>query len=92
MWCHSCTPLFPALGRQRQVDPCEFEANLVYKASSRTAKAVIQRNSVLNFCPKQKTDLAAGEVPYRPRRSWKGRWRVLLDLSCALEGHLPTSV
>jgi hypothetical protein len=29
-------PLIPALGRQRQVD---FEASLVYKVSSRTARA-----------------------------------------------------
>ena len=26
------TPLIPALWRQRQVDLCEFEANLVYKS------------------------------------------------------------
>jgi hypothetical protein len=29
LWC--CTPLRPALGRQRQVDRCEFEANLIYR-------------------------------------------------------------
>ena len=34
----------PALGKQRQVDPNESEASLVYKASSRTARAVTQRN------------------------------------------------
>jgi hypothetical protein len=39
------TPLIPALGRQRQIF-FEFEANLVYRASSRTAMA-IQRNHVL---------------------------------------------
>ena len=27
-----CTPLIPAFRRQRQVDICEFEANLVYKS------------------------------------------------------------
>ena len=31
--------LIPALGRQRQEDLCQFEANLVYKVSSRTAGA-----------------------------------------------------
>ena len=31
--------LIPALGRQRQVDLSEFEASLVYKVSSRTARA-----------------------------------------------------
>jgi hypothetical protein len=37
-------PLIPALGRQRQA-VSESEASLVYKASSRTARA-IQRNHV----------------------------------------------
>ena len=31
--------LIPALGRQRQADLCEFEAILVYRVSSRTARA-----------------------------------------------------
>jgi len=31
-------PLTLALGRQRQVDLYEFNASLVYKASSRTAR------------------------------------------------------
>jgi hypothetical protein len=38
-------PLIPALGRQRQADFSEFKASLIYKVSSRTAKA-IQRNPV----------------------------------------------
>ena len=29
-------PLIPTLGRQRQVELCEFEGSLVYRASSRT--------------------------------------------------------
>lgn len=33
-------PLIPALERQRQVDLCEFKTNLVYRESSRTAKAI----------------------------------------------------
>jgi hypothetical protein len=33
------TPLVPALGRQRQVDLCEFEVSLVYRVSSRIVKA-----------------------------------------------------
>jgi hypothetical protein len=41
-----CTPLAPALGRQRQVDLFEFEVSLLYKSSSRTARAT-QRNPVL---------------------------------------------
>ena len=42
-------PLIPTLGRQRQVEICEFGANLVYKASSRTgckATQINQRNPV----------------------------------------------
>ena len=39
-------PLIPALGRQRQVDFCEFEANLVYRVSSRTGSKATQRNPI----------------------------------------------
>jgi hypothetical protein len=28
-----CTPLVPALGKQSQVDLCEFEASLIYEES-----------------------------------------------------------
>ena len=40
--------LIPALGRQMQVHFCEFEASLIYRASSRTARAV-QRNPVSKY-------------------------------------------
>jgi hypothetical protein len=40
-------PLSPALGRQRQLDLCEFKASLVYRVSSRIVRAVTQRNLVL---------------------------------------------
>lgn len=33
-----CAPLTPALGGQRQADSCEFEASLIYRASSRSAR------------------------------------------------------
>jgi hypothetical protein len=42
-WWH--ITLFPALGRQRQADVCEFKASLVYRVISRTARAT-QRNPV----------------------------------------------
>lgn len=48
----------PALRRQRQVDPCEFEASLVYRASSRAVGAV-QRNPVLKTKTKTKTKTKA---------------------------------
>jgi hypothetical protein len=37
------TLLIPALKRQRQMDFCEFEASLVYRAGSRTPNAT-QKN------------------------------------------------
>ena len=40
-------PLIPVFGKQRQADFCEFKASLVYKANSRTARTVTQRNPVL---------------------------------------------
>jgi len=40
-----CTPLIPVLGKQRQVDLSQFEASLVYGASSKTTTAS-QRNPI----------------------------------------------
>jgi hypothetical protein len=34
-----CTPLISSLRRQRQADLCECEASLVFRVSSRTARA-----------------------------------------------------
>jgi hypothetical protein len=42
-------PFIPTLRRQRQADLCEFKANLVYKASSRIARAVTQREKILMY-------------------------------------------
>ena len=36
-------PLSLALGRLRQVELCEFETSLIYKANSRTVRAVTQK-------------------------------------------------
>jgi hypothetical protein len=46
-----CIPLILALGRQRQVDVCGFEASKVYRVNCRTDRA--QRKLVLKF-PKTK--------------------------------------
>jgi hypothetical protein len=35
--------LIPALRRQRQADFCEFKVSLVYRASSRIARAIIKK-------------------------------------------------
>jgi hypothetical protein len=40
-------PLISALERQRQVKLWEFKASLVYKTSSRTARALTQENPVM---------------------------------------------
>ena len=40
-WWHM--PLIPALGRQRQADPCEFQVNLIYRASSRTGSKAAEK-------------------------------------------------
>ena len=56
-------PLIPALGKQRQVDLCEFKASLVYQVSSRIARTVTQRNHVDKAKRKErkkKSILAAG--------------------------------
>jgi hypothetical protein len=45
---HTINPRTP----ERQADLCEFEANLVYRESSWTARST-QRNSVLNKQAKQ---------------------------------------
>jgi hypothetical protein len=37
--------LIPALRKQRQVDLCEFEANVVYRVSSRTTRATWRSTS-----------------------------------------------
>jgi hypothetical protein len=42
----------PALGKQRQINLCEFKASLVYRVNSKTAKAT-QRNSVSKNKTKQ---------------------------------------
>ena len=39
-------PLISALRRQRQADPCEFEASLVYRMSSKMGSKATQRNPV----------------------------------------------
>ena len=50
-------PLIPAFGRQKQVELCEFEASLVYRTSSRTARAVTQRNPVSKQNKPPKTNI-----------------------------------
>jgi hypothetical protein len=48
-----CTPLIPALRRQRQVELYEFEASLVYTESSRTAMGYIEPSLEFSPIPKQ---------------------------------------
>jgi hypothetical protein len=51
----AANPLISALRRQRQADLYEFKVSLVYKVSSRTAKAT-QRNPVSNRQTDRQTD------------------------------------
>jgi hypothetical protein len=46
--------VIPALRRQRQVDLCKFKASLVYRVSSRTARAT-QKNPVSTNTKQNKT-------------------------------------
>lgn len=50
-------PLIPVLRKQRQADFCEFETSLLYKNSSRIAKAVTHRNPVSRNQKKNRTIL-----------------------------------
>jgi hypothetical protein len=77
-----CTPLIPALGRQRQVDLCEFKAVLGLWSESRIARALLHRNSLSqkqnkqNKKPKKTTTTTAAvrwfseseHLPYKPDR------------------------
>jgi hypothetical protein len=65
-------PLIPALGRQRQVDPCEFKAGLVYRASSRTARAT-QRNPVSKSQEKKRKKERKGKERKGKERKGKER-------------------
>lgn len=50
-------PLILVLRKQRQADLCEFESSLLYKNSSRIAKAVTHRNPVSKKQKKNRTIL-----------------------------------
>ena len=47
-------PFNPSTWEQRQGELCEFKASLVYKESSRLARAVTQRNPISKSKNKQK--------------------------------------
>ena len=69
-------PLIPALGRQRQVDLCEFKASLVYRVVSRTARAK-QRNPVSKNQKKKKKEKKKPKpkpLPPPPKRSGHLFW------------------
>jgi hypothetical protein len=61
-----CIPLVPELQRQRQVDLCEFETCLVYRASSRIARAT-QKNPVTKKKKKKKKSYGRSEGPWQDR-------------------------
>ena len=46
-------PLIPAFRKQKQEDLCEFKASLVYRVSSRTAKATQRTINQITIPPKK---------------------------------------
>jgi hypothetical protein len=72
-----------ALGRQRQVDLCEFKASLVYRVSSRTARETLYQNKQTDK-QKQKENKQTNKKPpptnqaFNVRTLWRqttaGRW------------------
>ena len=61
MW--RCTPLIPALRRQRQEDLCEFKASLVYMVSSRTARELCNREILFQKSERQRERKRERERP-----------------------------
>ncbi|KAL1767638.1 dol-P-Man:Man(7) c(2)-PP-Dol alpha-1,6-mannosyltransferase [Sigmodon hispidus] len=57
------TPLVPVPGRQSQADLCEFEGNLVYRGSFRTAKATQSNTVSKNQKKKKKKKKSPGRQP-----------------------------
>ena len=60
-----CTPLIPALRRQRQADLSVFEASLVHKMDSRTSRTVTQRNPVSQKQNKQTKTTCTHKLSYK---------------------------
>jgi hypothetical protein len=77
-WWHM--PLIPPFGRQRQVDFCEFDASLVYRASLRTVRAT-QRNPVSN----KTNNTAEKQKPLYPSDACKmlEKIQLFVVLNCA---------
>ena len=68
-WRCWCTPLTPALGRQRQVNLSEFEASLVHRVNPRTSIAK-HINSISKIHEKKK--LQHTKIQYTVSRSFLG--------------------
>ena len=76
-----CMHLIQTLWRQRQGDLCEFEANLIYKVSSKAVK-VTQRNSVSNLpSPPKNMEMLSIGLDYKLR--WLGH-----NTACLLDSVL----
>ena len=56
-------PLVPELRRQRKMDLCEFQDSLVYRGSSRTARAT-KRNPVLGGGGGRHSQKIFGEIAH----------------------------
>ena len=64
------TPLIPVLRRQRQANLSDLEASLVYRASSRTARAT-QRNPVSKKKKKKKEGRKEGRKKEKKKKEGK---------------------
>ena len=65
--------LIPARGRQRQVDLYEFQANLVYRVSSRIVGAVTQRNPVSKNQKEKKRNRVSSSKQSIPSQKSRGQ-------------------
>ena len=73
--------LIPSLRRQRQAELCEFKVSLVYRVSSRTARAVRQRNPVSKQNKQTITTKKKTEKPKVIKKKKNANWQpqYLLD-------------
>ena len=73
------------LGRQKQEDLCEFRANLVYRASSRSAQGNRVRPCLKNERKKErKEDTGKNDAPKEPNRGGGGEMAQQLRALTAL--------
>jgi hypothetical protein len=76
----------PALGRLKQVDLCEFEASVVYKASSRIARTTQKYPTSNCPPPKKRKDGRKGGKKRRREGEREGRKKMEGNTNLKVEG------